>query len=448
MAKERGKKFWIAFWGLATLGLVIFYFVLQFSNGGIKNVTNNLPIGDKYKSVAYFIEYLLQQDDQEKTFLILFQNNMEIRPGGGFIGSFGILKMKNGRVEDLQIHDTGNFDARIPDTVKPPYPMMEFVHVKSWKLRDSNFSPDWITNAKKAEEFYYMGKGEEKFDGVVGITTNVLTSFLKATGPIKLDGYPDTYGDENAVMALEYQVEKAYDVQGIPVGERKSVMNDLAREIMKKVFDLSLSQKIDLAKIIFEDLNRKDIQLYFKDTDLQTQAEKSKWDGEFDTQWKSDFLAVIDANLGGWKSDYYLKREIEYKVDLTGEVPKVALKITYSHTAQKKDYMTKEYTGFSRIYVPEGSWVSKQTNTEKPVYGQEFGKKYFGFNLRIPIGQTKVVELEYALPKEVTKNYDLKIQKQAGLNDIPVKINIVNVGGRDDSYNIVLNKDFVLSEME
>ena len=411
-------------------------------------MANSLPIEEKYRSVAYFIEYLLKQDDQEKTFLILFQNNMEIRPGGGFIGSFGILKMKNGRVEDLQIHDSGNFDARIPDTVKPPYPMWEFVHVKSWKLRDSNFSPDWEINAKKAEEFYYMGQGQEKFDGVVGITTNVLTSFLKVTGPIKLEGYPDTYGDENAVMALEYQVEKAYDEQGISRGERKSVMNVLAKEIMKKVFDLSLTQKMDLAKIIFEDLSRKDIQLYFKDADLQAQAEKSKWTGKTDVDWKKDYLAVIDANLGGWKSDYHLKREIEYRIDLTGEVPKVVLKITYNHTAEKKDFMTKEYTGFSRVYVPAGAWVSKQTGVDKPVFGQDLGKKYLGFNLRIPLGQTKVVELEYTLPKELAGSYDLKIQKQAGLNDIPVKINILNLGGRSDSYDIILNNDFVLSDVK
>lgn len=446
MEKKRSKKFWFAFWGLSAIGLFVFYFVLQLGTGGVKNVENILPIGEKYKSIAYFIEYFLKQDNQEKTFLILFQNNMEIRPGGGFIGAFGILKIKNGKIETLQVHDTGNFDGRIPNTVKPPYPMADFLCIKSWKLRDSNFSPDWIVNANKAEEFYKMGDGQENFDGVIGVTTNVLTSFLKATGPIKLEGYPDTYGDENAVMVLEYQVEKAYDVQGIPRGDRKSIMSVLAQEIIKKVFELNLSQKLELAKIIFEDLNRKDVQLYFKDSTLQAQAEKSNWTGVIDRVWQSDYLAVVDANLGGWKSDYYLKRSIEYKIDLTGEAPKVVLKITYNHTAEKKDYMTKDYTGFLRVYVPEGAWMSNVTNAEKPVFGEDLGKKYFGFNVYVPLGQTKTVEIDYTLPKEIANNYDLKIQKQAGLNDISVKMEIIKYGGIDTVYNTVLNSDFVLSK--
>jgi hypothetical protein len=448
MKKERSSKFWILFWGLSVVGLFVFYFILQLSNGGIKQVANILPIGEKYKSIAYFIEYLVKKDDQEKTFLILFQNNMEIRPGGGFIGSFGIVKIKNGKVGELQIHDTGNFDARIPNTIAPPYPMAEFLRIKSWKFRDSNFSPDWIVNANKAEEFYYLGQGQDKFDGVVGITTNVLTSFLKVTGPVKLEGYPDTYADENAVMALEYQVEKAYDQQGIAVGERKSVMKELAQEIIKKVFELNLQQKIELAKIIFEDLNRKDIQLYFKDATLQEQAGNAKWTGVVDTDWRADYLMLSDANLGGWKSDYSIKREVEYRVDLTKDVPKAFLKITYNHTAEKKDFMTKDYTGFLRVYVTNGAWMSNAVNAEKPVFGDELGKKYFGFNIKVPLGQTKVVEVEYDLPKEIAKNYDLKIQKQAGLNNIPVKININTFGGGNIQQDIVLNKDFVLSETE
>jgi len=113
---------------------------------------------------------------------VLFQNNFELRPGGGFIGSFGILKVKGGKVTKFEVHDTGNFDGRIPDTVAPPYPMKETLNIPSWKLRDSNWEPDFETNAKQAIEFYKMGQGEENFDGVVAITANVLTSFLSGRG--------------------------------------------------------------------------------------------------------------------------------------------------------------------------------------------------------------------------------------------------------------------------
>lgn len=444
MAKKYSLKFWIIFWTVSALFLAGFYFALRIKNNGLEKAAEILPIGDEYKSVAHFADYLLKKDNREKTFLLLFQNNLEIRPGGGFIGSFGILKLKNGEVMALEIHDTGNFDARIPDTIEPPYPMKEILRIKSWKLRDSNFSPDFSVNARKAEEFYYLGQGQEKFDGVIAITANVLTSFLKATGPVEIPGYPGTYGDENAIISLEYQVEKAFEEQGIERGERKSVMNDLAKVILGKVFELSSSQKIKLAKIIYEDFNQKDIQLYFKDPQLQAQAEKSGWSGEVNGNWKNDYLMAVDANLGAWKSDYYVKRSLDYAIDLSGENPKAVLKITYNHTAEQKDFMTKDYLTYLRVYVPEGAWLGNSKNFDNARFGNEFGKKYFGAIVKVPLGTTKTVELEYVLPKEIARDYNLKIQKQAGINDVPIEIHLVKAEGEKQSYQFMMNSDIIM----
>jgi len=191
MRKHRSIKFWIIFWLISILFLVGWFF--YWNSRGLENQTalekiiSFIHIGeetkDEWKAIAYFTENILESD-QEKTFMLLFQNNLEIRPGGGFIGAFCVLKIKDGKVTSLQIHDTGNFDGRIPDTEEPPYPMKETLAIKSWKLRDSNYSPDFSVNAKKAEYFYNLGQGQEKFDCIVGITTNVLTSFLSATGPV------------------------------------------------------------------------------------------------------------------------------------------------------------------------------------------------------------------------------------------------------------------------
>jgi hypothetical protein len=448
--KKYSLKFWIIFWVIAALFLAGWFLFWQMKNKGIKSLetaVSFLPIGDEskadYKTLLALSDYFLNTNGQEKTFLILFQNNLEIRPGGGYIGSFGILKVKDGKVTELQTHDLSNFDGRIPDTEKPPYPMQETLGINSWKLRDSNFSPDFVENAQKAEYFYYLGKGEEKFDGVIGITANVLTSFLKVTGPVQIEGYPGTYEDENAIIALEYQVEKAFYEQGIQKGERKNIMNELAKVIMKRVFELNNSQKLELAKISLEDLKKKDIQLYFKNQELQEQIERIGWGGIVDANWKKDYLMISDANLGAFKSDYYINRSIDYSVDLSGDAPKAILKITYTHTAKQKDWMTRDYVDYLRVYVPDGSWLESYKNFDNVKYVSEFGKKYFGSLIKIPLGQTKTIEFTYSLPKEIKDNYDLKIQKQAGINDVPVK---VHVSGKD--YDFVLNSDVILSEIK
>lgn len=446
MAKNHSFKFWIIFWTVSALLLAGFYLFLSLGSTGIKNATNILPVGEKYKSVIHFADYLAKKDNREKTFLLLFQNNMEIRPGGGFIGAFGILKIKNGQITETQIHDTGNFDARVPATVPAPYPVPEILRVKYLQLRDSNWSPDFPTNARAAEEFYYAGKGEEKFDGIVGITTNVLTSFLKVIGPMEITGYPGTYGDENAVLALEYQVEKSFDEQGIPRGERKSVMNNLAKAILAKTSQLDAAKKLELAKIIFENLNRKDIQLYFKDAFLQGKAKEAGWDGTIDQNWSRDYLMAVDANLGAFKSDYRVKRSADYMVDLTGEVPKAVLKITYNHTAAQKDFMTKDYLSYLRVYVPENSWLVSSKNFDGTKFGVDLNKKFFGAIVTVPIGTSKTVILEYTLPKDIAWDYNLKIQKQSGINGEPVAVHIINPNGETKDYNVTLDSDVILNK--
>lgn len=446
MAKTYSRKFWFIFWTVSVLFLVAFYFFLNFRSNFIADVTDVLPMSEKYKSVAAFVDYFSAKDDREKTFLVLFQNNLEIRPGGGFIGSFGILKIKNGGISDLQIHDSGIFDARVPDGILPPYPIPETLRINSWKLRDSNFSPDFAVNARKVQEFYYMGKGEEKFDGVIGITTNVLISFLKATGPIQIEGYPGTYADESAIYDLEYQVEKAFEEQGIARADRKSVLNDLGKAILQKVTAFNIGQKIKLAEIIYDDLNKKDIQLYLTDPALNDQTQKAGWTGEVDQNWKSDYLMASDANLGAWKSDYYVKRSLDYTVDLSKNVPEAKLLITYNHTAVKKDFMTKDYLTYLRVYVPDGSWLVDSKNFADTRFGNELGKKYFGAIVRVPLGTSKTVELTYTLPKQIAENYNLKIQKQPGLNNIPVAVHIIDKTGQRKDYQFTMNSDIVLNK--
>ena len=455
MKITRKDRNFIIFWVLAILFLAGWYLFWQIRDnrnfGPLQTALDMLPMDaskkEEYRTVMDFAQYLLKKDGQEKTFLILFQNNMELRPGGGYIGSFGILKMKDGKVLEMQTHDLSNFDGRVPDGIEPPYPMKETLHINSWKMRDSNFSPDFSVNARKAEEFYHLGQGGETFDGIVAVNTNVLTSFLKVTGPIELEGYSGTYDSESAILALEYQVEKGYMDQNIAKGDRKNVLNILAQEIIKRIFMLNVSDRIKLAEIILEDLNHKDIQLYFKDDSLQAQVEKAGWDGKLKIAWPNDYLMMVDANLGAYKSDYYIRRNFDYTIDLSGNTPKADLKITYQHTAKQKDWMTRDYLSYLRVYVPKNSWLESSVNIGEKRFGDESGKKYFGSIVTVPLGTTKTVEYIYTLDKNVlSKNYDLLIQKQSGSGAVTGKVTVIQSDGTVKTYAVNLDRDWKLSE--
>ncbi|NTW13996.1 MAG: DUF4012 domain-containing protein [Candidatus Moranbacteria bacterium] len=430
---------WFAYWEARNHGF-----------DSVGSVISGLPIEkdlqNRTRALGMLADLALSKDGKERTYLVLFQNNFELRPGGGFIGSFGILKVKDGHMTEFTVHDTGNFDVRIPDTVEPPYPMRETLHIRSWKMRDSNWSPDFPTDATQAVTFYGMGGGMETFDGVVGITADVLSSFLSVTGPVRLPGFPGTYGADNAIFDLEYQVEQGYRDQNIDFGERKSVLGMLGSEIMAKVRALPPRDMFRLSRVVLRDLDRKDIQLYFFDANLERRVADAGWGGSFDSSWSNDFLMVVDANLDSWKTDSVMKRSLRYEIDRTGDTPKARLTVGYKHTGLERNFMVKDYRTYLRVYVPEGSFIRTVAGGEgEPVYGTYSGKKFVGTLVSVSLGTFKDVVFEYDLPSSfVHIPYDLKIERQAGTGDVPVAISITGKDGSRTERELVLDRDFIL----
>ncbi len=457
MSKKTSTKTLIIFWIIAIPCLVIFYFVLQWKNEPIKllNVTYDtsriLPVEDKYKTALELAHYILQKDDVERKFMILLQNNMELRPGGGYIGSFAIVAIKNGEVINSAVHDTANFDGRIPNTIEPPFPMKKTLHISSWKFRDGNWMPDFPTNARIAEKFYKFGGGEDRFDGIVAINATVLDTILDMTGPIKLSKYPDAYKSGDAIMTLEYQVEKGYKNQDIKKGDRKVVMDRLAKEIIRRIQGMSLRKKISLVNKFIDSFDNKDIQLDFKDAKMLKLISGVNWDGRIDQKWQKDYIMAVDANLASYKTDHYINRSIDYDIDLSGSIPQAVFKIHYKNTAKKKDWKTNDYQTYLRIYVPANSWITDIENCVlEPKYGKKYGKKYVGCLVHVPLGKEKDVTVRYNLPIELKNQYpyDLKIQKQSGVHNVPVTVHIKNPGTESDEYySFYMDKDIILSDL-
>lgn len=455
-SKKRSWKFWITFWLVAAFLLCAWAVFLKVRQDGalgllswVKPVVQVLPADEQRKKELLTIFDMIPditKDDREKTYLILFQNNTELRPGGGFIGSFGILKTKGQKVTFIDTHDTNIVDNRIVSNIEPPYPMGKMLNIKNWELRDSNWSPDFPTNAQKAEEFYHMEQGTEQFDGVVAVSTEVLESFLKITGPVTIEGYPGEYNSENAVIKLEYQVERGYIEQGIDKGERKYVMKKLAKVLIDKAQSLSFSEQKQLIETIETHLNNRDITIYFKDQTLQERMQYLGWSGEVLTA-SGDYLMMVDANLAALKSDQFMQRSFDYTVDFTKEKPQANLKITYEHTAKEKDWMTTDYNSYLRVYVPEGSWLQQASGTGDQTYGSELGKKFFGFLVKIPLGQTKTVGLTYDLPSSINSDtYSLLVQKQSGVGLVPGAVHVIDKNGVTKTYNFDLTGQWKLEE--
>ena len=178
MSRFLTKK-WIIGLVLAVAAIVGGFFLIYYAKdnkisiainslSALNKISQLLPIEADTKkeisAVSGLVEALTKNDNVEKSFLLLLQNNMELRPGGGFLGQYAVIKIKNGQVTYNYFEDANLLDQRITVKVAPPYPFTKMMQIKSWKFRDSNFSPDFPTNVEKAKYFYRLAGRDSNFD--------------------------------------------------------------------------------------------------------------------------------------------------------------------------------------------------------------------------------------------------------------------------------------------
>ena len=205
---------------------------------------------------------------------------------------------------------------------------------------------------------------------------------------------------------------------------RKLIMKKIAAEIMKRVATVSNIPR--LAEFAQTELRNKDVMLYFKDPALQTLVESVHWDGGVVKDWGGDYLMLVDANMGALKTDYYVKRTLDYTVDFTGEKPTGTIVYTYSNTAPFGNWRTSDYHTYLRAFVPQGSRLLERKWINAVITNEDLNKTYFGGFVDVEIGQSDVqTTLTYELPDTITPdNYRLLIQKQSGVGTLPVTVHL------------------------
>jgi hypothetical protein len=356
------------------------------------------------------------------------------------LGQYAIVKIKNAEVSSLFLEDANLLDQRISAKITPPYPFLKMMQIRKWKFRDSNFSPDFPTNVEKAKYFYRLSGRGGGFDGYIAVNTDVFNDILELTGPITVPGYNLTFTSVDGALKLEEFVEKFYIMNpGVDSQNRKAIMKKMAPIIIEKLFNLRNISK--LATFAHNEFKNRNIMVNFSDPDLQTAIESVFWDGAVTTSWNSDYLMMVDANMGALKTDYYMKREVNYDIDLTTEKPTATLNILYKNTAPYGDWRTSDYHTYLRVYVPRGSTLLDRKMVSYPNIGEEFEKTYFGFTCHVLIGKETDAMIKYELPSDFNRDdYRLLIQKQSGVGGVPVKVHLKT---KDGEYNQeqILNDD-------
>jgi len=390
-------------------------------------------------------------------FLLILQNNDELRPTGGFIGVYGILETRNGEILTIDTDDSYHIDmpaARSDKwTLEAPEPLKKYLKVEKWYFRDSNWSPDWPTAAAQVASIYQgeneaVGNAVAPFTGIVAITPDFVGDLLNLVGPITVRG--ETYDATNFQPLLQYNVEIAYKDQAISSWDRKDIVDELMGELRSRLFKLSADQLSELVKIIDNNITEKNIQAYFPNAGWQSLGREVGMGGEL-KQADSDYLMVVDANLGAFKSDAVIKKDISYTLSQDDKGLNATVRLDYTHEGGF-DWRTTRYRSYTRVYAPLGSRLISlkgvdEANADISVNDDPgLNKTVFGFFWSIEPGTNASAALSYSLPDRLNAQmpagaYNLLVQRQAGSRINSLRIIYRPTAGKTKEWSDDLNTD-------
>ena len=428
----------------------------------------------KYSTELYGLENVLEnlisilKSNTPHHIAILFQNPSEIRPGGGFIGSYAHLTVFNGQMQDLEVRDIYDPDGQLDIKVVPPKELQ--ATTPNWGARDANWFFDFPTSAKTVLNFLNASKmySEKniKFDEAIGINVNVVSSLLKITGPISITGYP-TINSDNFLYEVEKEKQLA-KANNEPYP--KKILQVLTPIILEKLKNLNDDQKQKLFDILKYHLDKKDIMLYSTNVVLENFFNNANVGGavySLPQDFWGNYLAVVNANIAGGKSDAFIKEDVNANID-TDTLGNIftTLYITRTHNGNeaqeswwratnndflqvftepnanlvdvsgndyRKKYSTLDYANLDYAINPDLAAIQSNElfiSNSNVIQRKEFDKNVFGMWVITPLGESKTLKVRYQTTYPHIKvlmpgqKYTFVFEKQSGVqNSLELTIN-------------------------
>jgi len=386
---------------------------------------------NKAEAVSMLLPKLVALDNS-KNYLILLQNNMELRPGGGFIGSFAKVSFEGGKLKKLEVNDIYTIDGNLAIHVEPPKEIKEDLGQKDWFLRDSNWEGDFPTSARQAQWFYTKETGE-RVEGVVALDVSAMEELLASIGPVDLADYNVKITSENLFQEAIAHAETSF----FPGSQaKKSFLTALTNGVFEKIFFLPQNNWPEIISALGRSLEEKHISMYLNDPKLFSYLMSQNWahvlPRQSDQNRNQDFLSLIEANLGANKVNFYLDRSynLETVVGKDGEIQH-RLRINYTNRSPSDAFPGGSYKNRMRVYLPFGTKMTRvlwgESDITKDVTSfVDYGRSGYSMFLNLAPKEQKTLVLDYSVPVKLEfqdgkVTYRLDIIKQPGTLKDPLQ---------------------------
>jgi hypothetical protein len=427
-----------------------------------------LPLAEDGLVMVQVLPTILGHDGP-RNYLLLAQNEDELRATGGFISGVGLLTLDNGDILALDFEDASPFDreALIANSEAydyPPLPLQELMGADYLLLRDTNYWPDFPISAQKAIELYQLVETDTPIDGVIAFDQQFIAMLVEATGPIEVAG-------SDTVISAANTVQSFRDAFNIKEGQtnaewfqnRKAFLSTFSAAIREKIeLDPASLDMVALARNLYAAMNQRHLQLFMVDAEVTAVLTQLDWDGRLENPAGQDFLLVLDTNMGFNKTNLHVQRSYTYAVDLAANQPQAHLAITYRHTGPANDSPCFQsvsyndaptyqevadqcYFNYLRVYAPPGSGLNWMTQHMIPgemlLLGIPWERRGQAINefvdfttftnfVMVPRSQALTTEVAYLLPETAVRPhnngqlYQLWLRKQAGAEPETVTISV------------------------
>lgn len=353
-----------------------------------------------------------------RTYIVLFQNNYELRPTGGFISTYGELTFSHGVYTGIQFHDV--YDT-IDDHeyVEPPLVLSALLEDDNYvghTFRDANYDPDFTISRDALIDFYQITNPETQIDGVIAADFTFLEWMVGRYEPMNIEGYELT--QENLFETLSTVVSDIDRHSEEALAERKNITSPIVKKIISKTIIFPWRAK-GMLTLLAQGFEEKHVLASFTRSGLESSFAKRNWNGGMPQSDSGDFLAINEGNYGGMKSDRYMTRDVKYEISVTDRtdvlgnpIVNAKVTVTLSHEGTWNIPLSGKYTGYLRTMIPLGSEVFEGGTVEE----KRDDSEVLGELVTLEPGESITYTYAYELPEYVWVDgkYYLHLHKQAG----------------------------------
>lgn len=424
----------------------------------LKDVTAGAVVAvEQGKPLIKSLPELLGEKEGKK-YLILFQNDAELRPTGGFLTYYAIFRVEEGDIKVETSTDIYNLDDSISSHPAPsPIIKKYFPSVRQAFIRDSNLSPDYMVSVEAFKDLYSRSSQEQEVDGIIAINTHFFVNIIRILGEVEASGLKFTADNDErcdcpqVVYALENEISRP--VNYIKTN-RKGLLGDLMFATLDKALKSSPRQYWGrLFQQFIVDANEKNILFALENPEAQKGIEALNWAGRV-REFNGDYQYVNDANFGGQKSNLFVEKTmtIDYMVD--NDTVKKKVTIEYKNPKPHSDCnlergglcLNATLRNYQRLLVPKGSVLSTSKGSQvKVATSEDLGKTVFDAFFTVnPQGKASM-SYEYTLPFKLTDDtLPVLLQKQPGVDTLPVTVSVN--GKKVEEFDLRTDKELTLKD--